>query len=177
MIPDNYIVIGKIRSTVGLKGMLNASLLTDFPERFKQLSEVYLFDERRSGKVCQYFIENAEIHSDFVKIKLKDVNTIDDAEKLKNHFILINEDERLSLDEGSYYFYDLIGCLAFSGGAKFGTVVAIENYGGGDLFKVLEDATGKEILIPYVESFVESINVEDKIINFNLIEGFLSDKI
>lgn len=177
MIPDNYIVIGKIRSTVGLKGLLKASLLTDFPDRFKQLSEVYLFDESSNGDLYPYFIEYVETHDDFVKIKFKDVDSINDAEKLKNLLVLINEEKRFELEEGSYYFYELIGCLAFSEGKRFGTIVAIENYGGGDLFKIVEDTTGKDILIPYVESFVESVNVADKKINFSLIEGFLSDKI
>ncbi len=177
MIPDNYIVIAKIRSTVGLKGLLKASLLTDFPERFKQLSEVYLFNESSKGDLCPYFIEYVETYEDFVKIKFKDVETIDDAEKLKNLLVLINEAKRFELKEGSYYFYELIGCSAFSEGTKFGTVVAVENYGGGNLFKIVEDATEKDILIPYVDSFIESVNVAEKKINFSLIEGFLSDKI
>jgi len=177
LIPDNYIVIGKIRSTVGLKGLLKASLLTDFPDRFKQLSEVQLFDESRKGDLCRYFIEFVEIYGDFVKIKFKGVDSITDAEKLKNLLILVDEVKRFELEEGNYYFYELIGCSACSEGVRFGSVVAVENYGGGDVFKVVEDGTGKEILIPFVENFIESVNVDEKIINFSLIEGFLSDKI
>jgi len=177
LIPDNYIIIGKITNTVGLKGLLKVSLLTDFPERFEQLSDLYLFDENQKSGLSMYSVEYVENRSDFIRLKLKGIDTINDAEKLRNHLILIDEDKRMKLDDGIYYFYELIGCSAFSEGKKFGTVTAIENYGGGDLFKVFENSTGKEILIPYVESFIESINVEDKIINFRLIEGFLSDEI
>lgn len=177
MIPDNYIVIGKITNTVGLKGLLKVSLLTDFPERFKQVTDIYLFDENPESGLFQYSIEFVEIHSDFIKLKFKGIDNIKDAEKLKNNLILIDEHKRVKLENGLYYFYELIGCSALSEGKRFGTVIAIENYGGGDLFKVFEESTGKEILIPYVESFVESINIKEKIIIFSLIEGFLSDKI
>lgn len=71
------------------------------------------------------------------------------AEALRGSLLEIDRDQLPALEEGEYYHADLIGLSAFSrDGELVGTVVAIENYGAGDLLDI-QRQDGKTSLIPF----------------------------
>jgi 16S rRNA processing protein RimM len=71
------------------------------------------------------------------------------AEQLRGSLIEIERDALPPLAEGEYYHADLIGLPCFDGeGASLGTVVAVENFGAGDLLEVA-DSGGRRSLIPF----------------------------
>ncbi len=71
------------------------------------------------------------------------------AEALRGTTLTVPRDELPALGEGEYYHADLIGlsCVDADGSA-LGTVVAVENFGAGDLLEI-ERPDGKRALIPF----------------------------
>lgn len=117
-------------------------------------------------------IEKAVTQQDFIRLKLKEFNTRELGDKLKNLYILIPAGERIKLPEGSYYFYELVGCDVYTGELLRGKVSAVENYGGDDLLRIkLEN--NREIYLPLRKEFVQSIDTGNKKIVSDKIDDFL----
>ena len=96
--------------------------------------------------------------------------------------VLIPEEERVELEEDEEYVSDLIGCTVFHGPAAIGVVTSVDFPSTPDGTRRLSDAApllnvqteaGDQILIPYVQSFLVSLNVERKRIEMKLPEGLL----
>lgn len=174
----DFIAIGKITKPIGIRGNLKVISLSDFPERFKKLREIKLFDEQRNEFVqnknsdeFNFIVASCGIYASYINLKLEGIDDIEGASVLRDKILMIEESERVKLDEGRYYFFELIGCKMYDGDKYVGEVEEIVNYGSGDLFSI---KTGeKEILIPFNENFVKNIDTEKKRIDVRLIEGFL----
>ena len=99
------------------------------------------------------------------------INTIDEAEKLRNSFILVDRDDLGSLPEGIYYIADLIGLDVFTEeGELLGKVDDIYNTGANDIY-VIKDDLGKQRLLPGIKDVIKEVNIEEGKIIVNLIEG------
>lgn len=107
-------------------------------------------------------------------MKFIDFNSIEEIKKLINLYILIEEKDKHIPESGKPYYYELIDLKAFNGEDYIGQITGIENYGSDDLLKI-KLKTGKEILVPYINEFIKDINLTNKTIHLNLIEGFLND--
>ncbi len=175
---NNFIAIGKITKTIGIKGNLKIISLSDFPDRYKNLKKVCLYNEgdklfcaNNSDKGYEFMISDCSVYDTYINIKFKGYNSIEDSQRLINLIVMIDEKERVELDDGNYYFYELIGSEIFDKGKLVGKLVSVVNYGSGDLFNV--DSGGNEVLIPFRKEFVKKIDIKDKRIDVELIDGFL----
>lgn len=175
---NNFIAIGKITKTIGIKGNLKIISLTDFPDRFLKLKKIFLFNEvtkqfllNESDGNYGFEISECKVFDTYINIKFEGYNSIEKSGELKNSILMIDEKKRLKLEDGSFYFYELIGSEIFDKGVLIGMIVSIVNYGSGDLFSVIKD--DKEILIPFRKEFVKNIDVIKKRIDVELIDGFL----
>lgn len=174
----NFITIGKIVKTIGIKGNLKVISLTDFPERFNKLKKVSLYCEASKefyvnivDGSLEFKIKECRVFDTYVNIKFKDFETIDESKGLVNQFVMIDEKKRIKLEDGRYYFYELIDSEVFNNGKLIGKVISFVNYGSGDLLNVRH--VGKEVLIPFRNEFVKNIDLVKKRIDVDLIEGFL----
>jgi len=178
---EEFISIGKITKPIGLKGYVKVISLTDFPERFNELKQVKIFSEKEKSVILnrfsnseEFFIKDVKFDRDILKILFENYEDITLTGKLMGCLIVLKESERIKLDKGKYYLYDIIGSDIISEEKKIGTLVSIENYGGQDLFKIRLTENKKEILIPFVDSFVKNIDAEKKIIEIEVIDGVLN---
>lgn len=178
--PDlkDLIAIGKIVKTIGIKGNLKIVPLTDFPDRFHRTKKIYLFNEKDSRfHTNEYLggydfaITECRVFDKYINVKLDNFNSIESSVKLVNLIMMVNESERVKLNDGSYYLYDLINSDVYDGEKLIGNVISVLNYGSGDLFNV--NYSGKEVLIPFNKEFVKNIDLKKKRIDVRLIEGFL----
>jgi 16S rRNA processing protein RimM len=180
LLEEKFIIIGKLVKTVGLKGYLKAIILTDFPDKFGKLKSIKLFSEYdnkvlkniTSGKddfdICDVIYEK-----DYIKILFEGFDNVELAGGLTGNFIVIEESKRNKLDKGKYYYYELIGLDVKSNDEVIGIVKSIENYGGQDLFNVKLNKSKKEILVPFIEEFIKKIDISNKTIDVEIIEGML----
>lgn len=160
-----YLRIGIIVNTQGIKGEVRVMPLTEKIERFTGLKCVYLDD----AKLIRKDIEYVRYHKNFVLIKFKGIDNMNDAEKLKNTYILVDRENAIKLPEGSYFICDLIDIDVFDvNGENLGKVADILSTGSNDVYVVKKD--GKETLIPALKSVVKSIDLENNRITVELPE-------
>lgn len=79
---------------------------------------------------------------------------------------------RLELDEGVFFYQDIIGCTVKYKGRDFGVVTDIFEGGAGDLL-VIEDKNKKTVLVPFVDQMVDTSGISEKTIEINPVEGLL----
>lgn len=161
---DKYFKIGKIVNTQGIKGDIRVIPSTFDIKRFELLDEIFI-----SNKI--YKIEYVRYHKSFVILKFLGVDTMTDAEKLKNKFIEIPDSLALPLEEGEYYIRDLIGLLVFSDEDEYlGILDDVLETGANDVYIIKKENT-KDLLIPAIKQCILNVDIENKKMTVHLLEG------
>lgn len=163
----DYIKVGKIVNTHGVKGYVKCMPMTDDTERFEELK--YVYTEKDNLK---RLIEDVWYQKGMVYLKLKDIDDMETAESFKETHISILEDQLRKLPEDSYYLFDLEGMDVYSSeGEHIGKISEIYQTGANDVYEVKNNR--KTYLIPAIKDVVKSVNVKDKKMIINVIEGLL----
>lgn len=164
-----YLEIGQIVNTFGIKGMVKVKPFTDDIKIFDRLKNIYL----KNKEMMQYEIEEIKYHKNMVLIKLKGIDSIEQANALRETFIVIDREDEEPLEEGTYYIVDLLGLEVYTDEENFlGILDDIYNTGSNDIY-VIKDEQGKEILLPGIDEVIKEINIEDKKIIVHLIPGLI----
>jgi 16S rRNA processing protein RimM len=166
---NELVSVAKIIKPQGNKGEVAAELLTDFPQRFHHLQEVYLQKNGRSP--FPVVLEAFRLHKQRIILKFSGIDDIGAAEGLRGHEVRIGREKLLVLPRGSYYQFDLIDCVARdSKGRRLGQVTEVLEFGGQFLLKVRRGG-GKELLVPFVKDIVRSVDVSKKELICELPQG------
>lgn len=176
---NQLIFIGKITKPVGVKGLLKVIPLTDFPERFLKLKEVYVFSESQNKLIVNpktgkdiFKIKDVSLFSNFIKLKLDGYDDINEISSYINKLICIDEKKKVKLPKGLYYYYEMLGCIVSEGEKIIGEVIRIDNFGSSDILFV-KTPKGNEVMVPLIKEFVTKIDVVNKKIDVTLIEGLI----
>ena len=165
----NFIEIGKVVNTHGIRGDLKIIPWCDDPAVFCDLEDIYIDGKR-------YEIENARLHKTAVLLKANGVDSINDAELLKNKTVYVERDALGELPEGTYYICDLLGLeVKTEEGEVLGVIDDIIKTGSNDVY-VLKDKTGKRknpILIPVIDEVVREVNIEAGYVTVKLLKGLI----
>jgi 16S rRNA processing protein RimM len=165
------IFVARTVKTRGLKGELVAELLTDFPERFEQISELTGIGPTGEPKLLD--LESYWFQNDRVVLKFVGYDSIESAKTLVGFELGLPEEERVQLSAGEFYDWELEGCSVKIGdGSAVGKVREVMRTGGVELL-VVEDEKGREHLIPMAQSIVVEIDLEDRKIVIDPPEGLL----
>ncbi|MDF2511517.1 MAG: rimM [Herbinix sp.] len=165
---DNYLRVGVISSTHGIKGEVKVFPTTDDVNRFKELKTVFL----DTGKeLLSMEIEGVKFFKQMAILKFKGIDDINDVEKYRGKDLLIDRENAVKLEEGEYFIFDLIHSEVITDeGEKLGSLAEIISTGANDVYVVKTDE-GKEILIPSIKECVLDVNVEHKKITVHLLNG------
>lgn len=163
----DFVKIGKIVNTFGIKGELKIDSYTDFiDERFKKDTTVYVGEDK-----LPFVMLNHRIHKDFLIISFKDNEDINLVEKYKNMYIYKSQDDIKPLKKGEYYFSDLKDLDCYVNDTNVGKVINVEP---GIKYNYLRILIGKdEKLVPYLPQFVDGVDLDNKKIMIKDIEGLL----
>lgn len=166
--------VGKVVNTHGIKGEVRVLSITDFPEeRYKPNSRLYLFLPNEKEPI-ELIVRSHRIHKQFHLLTFEGYDSIESVEQMKGGLLKISEDQLMPLDEGEYYFDEIIGCRVLTmEGEEIGVIKEILTPGANDVW-VVRGNKGKEILIPYIESVVKKVDVNEKIVLIEPMEGLLS---
>lgn len=163
------VVIGTIINTRGLKGELKVASSTSFPEeRFKEGNKVILYNPMNKIEeeviISKHF---AYKNFDFLVFKGKeDINLV---EKYKTWQILANKKE---LDQDSFYYADLKGLEVYFNEQFLGKVKEVFDLNNRSMLRIRkEDNT--DILVIFMDNFIDSVDLENKKIILKNIEGLL----
>lgn len=152
-------LIGYITTTHGVKGEVKVKNLSDY-DRFKVKQQVSIGNQ-------MYTIEHVKTQHDRLIIKFKEINTMNEAQLLKDQDIFV--DQKPTSQSGTHY-QDIIGKEVYNKSqAYIGTVKYIREVPQGHILEIDVDGTLK--LIPFVDAFIHEV-LEDKII-IDVIEGLL----
>ncbi|MBR0350402.1 MAG: ribosome maturation factor RimM [Clostridia bacterium] len=165
-----YLEIGQIVNTFGIKGQVKVVPFTDDITRFDYLKKVYIVNKKLRKEVE---VENVKYHKDMVLLKFKGLDRIEDVEIYKNSYLEIDRKDAKPLEEGEYYIVDLIGLDVITDeGQNLGKVDDIYNTGSNDIY-VVKDELGKQILLPSIKDVIKKVDLENKKINVHIIEGLI----
>lgn len=168
---DDLIIVARAVRTRGLKGELVADVLTDFPERFEDVSK--LTGVGSSGERKQLELESYWFQNDRMVLKFAGYDTIESAKALVGYEFGLPEAERVQLSQDEFYDWELEGCLVENKpGSIIGKVREVMRTGGVELL-VVEDEAGRETLIPMAQSIVVEIDISRKKILIDPPEGLL----
>lgn len=154
MNPD-FVTIGEVVSTQGHRGELRVLPLTDFPERFRELREVFL---ERGGRRQAAHVERVAYHGRFVIFSLREVPDMNAAEQLRGALLQVPLDQAVALPEGRWYIFEIVGLRVYTtDGESLGIVVDVLQTGANDVY-VVHNTTGREVLIPALKDVVREID-------------------
>ena len=167
---NEYLEVGQIVNTNGLKGFLKIKPFTDDIKRFEKLEKVYI---EKGKQLIEFKIQDVKYVKDMVLLKLEGIDDINEAQKYRNFYIKINREDSVELEENSYFIVDIIGSEVFTDDNKLlGKVVDVFQTGSNDVYTVKTD-DGKEILLPAIEDVIKNVDIKNKKIIVHLLEGLI----
>lgn len=167
----DYVVVGKVVSTHGIKGDLKIYPLTDFAKiRFKKGKVFELYNEE-IDKVVKVTCFSNKTSGKFLVVHFDEINTPEEGIKYQNYIIRMNSEELHRLPKDTYYYKDLIGSKVYlSNDELYGEVIAISSNGRQDLLRI-KLLNNKETLLVFVNALIKEVDVNNKKIVLNDIEG------
>lgn len=167
---DNFLEVGQIVNSYGIKGELKVVPYTDDITRFDELKTIYI----QIGKELEeYEIESVKYHKNNVLMKLKGIDDINDTERFRNCYLKIKRENAVKLPEDTYFIVDLIGIEVFEeNGTSIGKIVDIFPTGSNDVY-VVKDELGKQILLPAISEVIKEVDISNKKMIVNIIKGLV----
>ncbi len=161
-------LIGQIVGVHGIKGNCKIRSYAESLSVFQSDSVVIVATS--DGRQKPYEINWVKPHAKAALISFKGVDTRDQAEALIGCELFIEKSRLPDPEEGSYYWFDLIGLDVFDADQKYlGRLESIIQTGSNDVYVVKEDDT--EILIPALKSVVQKIDLKNRRMQVDLPEG------
>ncbi|MDX9917810.1 MAG: ribosome maturation factor RimM [Gudongella sp.] len=163
-----YTAIGMITNTHGVRGEVKVFPLTDDPERFFELKKAYIGEFKD-----EVLPVNARISKDIIILGFTGLEDINKVADFRNQYIYVLDEDRIKLEEGRFFISDLIGCAVFdTDNNLLGELSDILQGPANDVYVVKQSDT-KEFMVPAVSEFIKEIDVKNKKIIVDPIEGMI----
>ncbi len=163
---ENMIDVGQIVNTHGLRGEVKVTPRTDYPEFFEEISGVYTDDGT-------YFkITGIKYHKSSVILKLKGINSVEEADRMRQKVLYVDRGIFDSLPEGTYLVADIIGLEVKDAQRSYGFITDVFQTGSNDVYTVQAKGSSP-IYVPALKSVIKEINIDEKYMLVELPEGLL----
>lgn len=172
---EKWYTVGKIVNTHGLRGELKILSQTDFADiRFAAGSKLLMLNEE-NGASLEVKVVSSRQNKNVYILKLEGFNDINQVEKYKGWVLKVSEANLVDLDEGEYYYHEIIGCrVVTEEGEELGTISEILSPGANDVWVVdRPKGSGKQLLLPVIDEVLISVNTKEKIVTVRLMEGLI----
>ena len=166
---EQFLQVGVISSTHGIRGEVKVFPTTDDPMRFKKLKKVLLDTGRER---LELEVQSVRFFKQFAIVKFKGIDNINDIERYKGKGLFVPREDAVPLDEDEYYIADLIGMEVFTEDGHFGVVKDVIETGANEVYIIESDEHG-EVLIPAIRQCVLDVNVEEKKMKIRLMDGLI----
>ena len=167
---EQLLQVGVITQTHGVHGEVKVYPTTDDPERFLDLEYVFLDTGREKKKLT---IQSVKFFKQFVILKFKGINNINDIEKYKRCALLVDRENAVELEEDEYFIADMIGMNVITeDGEIFGTLKDVIETGANDVYIINSKKHG-EVLIPAIKECILDVNVKEGRMLVHLMEGLI----
>ena len=155
---DDYFLIGEIKSAYADEGFVLVYSYSDYTNRFFDLEFVLI---EIFGVKKKIFIDRVETSGNDILIKFKNFESRKQVEVLVGSKLYVDENNVISLDEGTYFIHDLVGCKIFYNDLFFGDVVDFLQLETNGVY-VVNGTDNQEHLVPSLTDFIKSVDVVNK---------------
>ena len=167
---EQLLQVGVISSTHGVRGEVKVFPTTDDVKRFKKLKEVIL-DTGKEQLPLE--IEGVKFFKQFVILKFRGIDNINDIEKYKGKSLLVDREHAVKLKKDEYFIADMIGMDVFTeDGELFGALKDVMETGANDVY-IIEMSDGKEVLVPAIKQCILDVDIENRKMVIHLLEGLV----
>lgn len=167
---EDLINVGKIVGSYGYQGMVKIMPLTDFPERFKKLKTVILW---QNGKGREVAVEAARSHGESYLLKLQGIDSPEAAKDYRNALLKIDKSQLYPLPENYYYHFQLQGLSVYDEEkGHLGKLTEVLETGANDVYVVQSPEYG-EILLPAIKDVILEVNLAAKTMQVRLLPGLV----
>ena len=167
---EQLLQVGVISSTHGVRGEVKVFPTTDDVKRFKKLKKVIL-DTGKEQVPLE--IEGVKFFKQFVILKFRGIDNINDIEKYKGKSLLVDREHAVKLKKDEYFIADMIGMDVFTEeGELFGALKDVMETGANDVY-IIEMTDGKEVLVPAIKQCILDVDIENRKMVIHLLEGLV----
>lgn len=167
---EDFLQVGVISSTHGIKGEVKVFPTTDDVNRFKKMKEVYL--DTGKEKIILH-PESVKFFKQFVILKFKEFNNINEVEQYRNKSLLVDREHAVKLRKDEYFIADLIGLKVITDEDKIlGTLKDVLQTGANDVY-IVETEDGKEVLLPAIKECILNVDMEASEVLVHVMDGLL----
>ena len=167
---EKLLQVGVISSTHGVRGEVKVFPTTDDAQRFRTLKKVIL-DTGKEHMTLE--IQGVKFFKQFVILKFKGIDNINDIEKYKGKSLLVTREDAVELEEDEYFIADLIGMHVVTDEGEEGRLTDVIETGANEVYVVEFDKFG-EVLIPAIYECILDVDVENMQMKVHLLEGLVS---
>lgn len=169
---EDYLRIGVISTTHGIRGEVKVFPTTDDVKRFKKCKEVFIQTKKEMIPVT---VTQCKFFKNLVILKFKEFDTINDVEKFRKCDLLVTRKNAVPLQKGEYFICDIIDAtVKLEDGTEFGTLTEVLQTGANDVYVVVRP-DGSEVLFPVIKDCVKKIDTENKEVIVHVMDGLLDD--
>lgn len=170
----NWYNVGKIVNTHGIWGEVRVISQTDFPEERYAIGSVLGLFMPKSKTPIMLTVASHRKHKNFDLLTFENHPILKDVEGYRDGILKVAENQLNELDDHEFYYHEIIGCTVVTvDGDEIGVVTEIFETGANDVWTVKPTA-GKLHYIPYIEDVVKEIDITEKRIVIDPLEGLLS---
>ncbi len=167
---EQLLQVGVITQTHGVRGEVKVFPTTDDPQRFKGLKHVLLDTGRET---LSLEIEQVKFFKQYVILKFKEYNNINDVEKYKRCPLLVTREDAVELEEDEYFIADMIGMKVLTeDGNAFGILKDVLETGANDVYVIESQAHG-EVLLPAIKECILNVDEEQGTMTVHLLDGLI----
>lgn len=167
---EQLLQVGVITQTHGVRGEVKVFPTTDDAARFKKLKHVML----DTGKeTLPLEIESVKFFKQFVILKFKGFDNINDIERYKRCPLLIERENAVPLEEGEYFIADMIGMKVITDeGENFGILKDVMETGANDVYMIEHPSEG-EVLVPAIKECILDVDIENRQMKIHVMNGLI----
>ena len=167
----DYLELGQIVGTHGVKGEMRINPWCDSPDFAKGFKTVY-FDKFGNNAVK---VTASRPHGNIILMKLQDINSIEQAQKLRNQVLYIKRSDA-NLPDGTWFIEELMGCevLDADNNTLYGNITDISPTGANDVWHIT-NKENEEFLVPAIKDVIVDVNVDDNVIKIRPLKGIFDN--
>ena len=166
---EQFLQVGVISSTHGIRGEVKVFPTTDDPARFKKL-KIVLLD---TGKeLTELEVQSVKFFKQFVILKFRGIDNINDIEIYKGKSLLVPREDAVELEENEYYIADLIGMEVVTDEGEVGILRDVMETGANEVY-IIDSKEHGEVLIPAIRDCILDVDVENRRMKIRLMDGLI----
>lgn len=170
-----FLLLGRVLRPHGIRGELRLEILTAYPERIVTGKRLFIgTDPKKPESATEYTVVQSRKHQHFLILQLEEITDRNDAELMRNLYVMVPPEEAVPLEEGEFYLYQLIGLTVHTDEDELlGELTEVIETGANDVY-IVQGPRG-EVLLPAIDECILDIDFDNQTMTVHLLDGLLGD--